>query len=198
MTVARDVGARQLLHDVQLIDGALRERAVAHLLALCALSTAAQPLRDTIERIFVRRPVAIHAEDLESAEEREAVVRMARAATGPPALREGFVRIEGCANGDRVRALLAELAIAPLGSVVPWLLCVEMFGGAIRCKGSTSDALAPYRESLRLRLIPFADGPQAAFLEWLGRRGESTLDETLRAGLDALRAAARLALFVRS
>lgn len=198
MIVARDVAARRVLRDVQLLDAALAQNGVVHLLALCAFSAPAQPLRARIERLFVQRPSAIRAEDLESLAERGALTDAVRENRDPPLLEEGFVRVEGTADGDRVEALLAEIATAPLGSVLPWLLCAELLGTSIRYGGSASTALEPYRASLLCRFAALAEQSPKAFCGWLERGRDAAADDALRVGLDALRAAGTLASLVRS
>ncbi len=196
--MTRDVGARPLLHDVRLIEGALWTTPIVHLLSLCAFSAPAEPMRARVERLFVRNPREIEGEDLESFEERARTVAIAQGVPTLAPVQDGAIRIDGVADSDRVTALLAELSVAPLGSVLPWLLSAELLGTMISYGGTATEVLAPYRALLLRRLTAFAELPPRKFLQWVTGASDVQLDRALRSVLDALRAAAGLASAVRS
>jgi hypothetical protein len=194
MTVARDVDAHRLLRDVRVVEGALASTPVAHLMALCAFSMSGEPLRDRIERLFVRAPATISDEDIESASERALIVEAARPNGGAVPQSDARIRIAGTADDDRVRALLAELSVAPRGSVLPWMLCAELLGTSIQYRGTETGGFLPYRQLLLQRFSALAEQSPQIFLEWLATGEESRLDDALRVALDALRGAATLAV----
>ncbi len=144
-------------------------------------------------------PTTIGADDLESVEERVALIELARGIASaddanemPLAMHSG-VRVVGEIARDRVSALLPELEAAPLGSVVPWMLCAELLGTAIVYRASQSASLQQYRESLLERFASLADQSAQIFWKTLASGEEPVLRERLASVLDGLRGVAVLA-----
>jgi hypothetical protein len=147
-----------------------------------------------IEDAFLRDPVVMRPEDVESAARRALLARAVYAYPGERQSTGNAVRLCGAEERDRAEALVSELSSAPLGSPLPWLICVELLGTTIEYRGKTSNVLEPYRETLRAHLVRLADRQPADFLRWLSLVNDADLDRHLRAALDGLRAAALLAL----
>ncbi len=190
--------AQELLRRVRLLDGAVGKTPLSHLIALCTLVPQAAALCERVERLFARMPPAVAAEDLETASAREALIAasLRTLADGMAPDADGGterVRISGAIDPERVNALIAELSASPFGSVVPWLLCAELLGTSIECRGARSPVLEPYRLLLLERLVGLADQSPQIFARWLVSGDEPALDERLSTVLDALRGAAALA-----
>ncbi len=214
MTSALDLSAAGLARCIRVFDRGLTASPVVHLIALSfllpersgaspgiclLLATSAQARRRRCERLFARLPATIGADDLESVEERVALVELARAIVSaddademPLAVQSG-IRIVGEIARDRVSALLPELEAAPLGSVIPWMLCAELLGSTIVYRASQSASLQPYRASLLERFASLADQSAQVFWKTLASGDEPVLRERLGRVLDGLRGAATLA-----
>ncbi len=147
----------------------------------------------------MRLPATIGADDLESVEERGALVELADAlartgdADETRLAPQSGVRIAGEIARDRVGALLPELETAPLGSVIPWILCAELLGTEIVYRASQSASLQAYRASLLERFASLSEQSPQIFWKALARGEEPLLRERLGNVIDGLRGAAALA-----
>ncbi|MHB8432060.1 MAG: hypothetical protein ACYC8W_09215 [Candidatus Tyrphobacter sp.] len=214
MTSVLDLSPTRLARCIRVLDRGLTASPIVHLIALsfllpesaggssriCSLlATCARSRRKRCERLFVRLPATIGADDLESVEERGALVELADAlartgdADETRLAPQSGVRIAGEIARDRVGALLPELETAPLGSVIPWILCAELLGTEIVYRASQSASLQAYRASLLERFASLSEQSPQIFWKALARGEEPLLRERLGNVIDGLRGAAALA-----
>jgi hypothetical protein len=164
-----------------------------------ALARVAAAMRERCERLFVRLPEAVDANDLEDAALRGAVIELGNAiaddtGVAPPLERETMPCIIGDAPRDRLGALLASLAGEPLGSAAPWVFACELLGTEIVYRATSSNAPEEYRRILLERLSALADQSPQVFWRALVTGDEPALDDALQRLYGALRGAGSLAL----
>ncbi len=211
MTAALALPPHSLLHRVRVLEHLTGSGLLMHAIALAlllpnrvvgsqelsrSLQHFGEPLRERCERLFVRAPREVRAEQIESEEMRVRLTEVVRAivdaepgndATPPDSCLIGEVAL------DRIGVLLLELERAPLGSVIPWAISAELLGTTIRCRGVEYVALTSYRTALARRLTGLAEQSPEIFLRALVEGGDPALQTQLRGAVDALHAAAALA-----
>ena len=218
-TMYLDLAREDLAQTIETIEKSDAGGLVQHLFALRALLPnaivgandrdtrslieAARTARAPLDRFFVRLRVprlTITSKDLEDRESRDAMrdivdIVSRREASPAKARPPEIVRMRGPVDVDILRQWAPQLATAPLGSVVPWILNAQMLGTTIEYNGgSTNDALAAYRSEM-IRVFTLLETlPMPEFHRVLGSSVNRTLDETLGNVLAALRDAAHVAV----
>ena len=164
---------------------------------------AARAIRAPLDRFFVRLRVprlAITAKDLEDRDSRFALRALVGAVVDAPVATldtrpAQFVRLSGPVDVEELRRRSGELEHAPLGSVVPWIVNAHLLGERVEYEtGGGSDVLGLYRTELVKVFGVLETLPMPEFHRVLSSSVNRTLDDALAAVLDALRAAARLAV----
>jgi uncharacterized repeat protein (TIGR01451 family) len=197
-----DLGHDALTQRLGMLDRADAGGLIRHLFAIRALTLAGDALKGPLDKFFVRLRMprlTVTAKDLEDRESREALHDAVAAVIDDPPVAHGppegdVVRLQGPVDVAALRALQATLDGAALGSVTPWLIGAELMGTTIVRTGSQSDLLGRYRDELRNVLGVLAELPMPEFHRVLTSSVNRTLDDALAAALDALRAAAHLAV----
>ncbi len=160
-----------------------------------ALDRFGAMLRERAERLFVRAPRELRADDIESEEMRTSLVQTA-SLLAKTQVDDAQAPAQLCVIGDpekdRIAALLVELEVARKGSAIPWILVAELLGAAVRCRGVERIVLAEYRTALIRQLSRFAEQPSEIFLRALVTERQPALQAQLLGAVDALRAAALL------
>ncbi len=165
-------------------------------------ATATRQLRVPLEKLFVRLRMprlTITGKDIEDREGRDALRTLVdelafapSASPEPPPAQ--VVRIVGGVELDVVRALVADLESAPIGTVAPWLVNAQLLGTTIYHDGHRSDELETYRAELLNIFSVLNELPMEEFHRVLTSSVNRALDEALAHVLDALRGAAHLAV----
>ena len=167
-----------------------------------AFATASRSMRAPLEKLFVRLRMprlSITGKDLEDRESRGALsslmelIAFAPTATPQPGPADS-VRIAGAIEIDVVRALNPELEQAPLGAVTPWLINAQLLGTTLFHHGEKSEELEHYRAELLNVFHVLNELPMEEFHRVLTSSVNATLDGALAQVLEALRAAARVAV----
>lgn len=167
------------------------------------VENAAVAMRAPLDRFFVRLSVpgvAITAKDLEDRESRFALRGLTDALLQAPSeplpqRRTGIVRLSGSVNLDVLRARREELERSPLGSVAPWIVNASLLGSRIEYGSSgRSEVLGQYRDALIKVFSVLETLPMPEFHRVLSTSVNRTLDDALSVVLDAMRAAAHLAV----
>ena len=167
------------------------------------VENAARAIRAPLDRFFVRLSaprLAITAKDLEDRDSRFALRALLGAVLDAPvepltARPAGIVRLSGAANLDALRRRADELEHAPLGAVVPWIVNAQLVGERVEYNGGVrSDVLGLYRAELVKVFSVLETLPMPEFHRVLTSSVNRTLDDALGAVLDALRAAAHIAV----
>ena len=151
-----------------------------------------------LERFFVRLTVprlSVTAKDLEDRESRGALQTFLTSicTTEPAPLpwrAAGRVRLSATLDLDQLGPRVKALEQAPLGALLPWVICARIMGTKIESDGgAASDALVLYRRELLKVFSVLETLPLPEFHRVLGTSANRGLDEALATVLDALRAA---------
>ncbi len=213
-----DFAADRLTHTLKLLERSDAGGLVEHLFALRmlmpenavaaspqlanAFANAGRTMRAPLERLFVRLRMprlTVTGKDLEDRESRFAlrafldqlVTAPAAEPLSPP---HGIVRIEGPVDLDMLRALMPELDTAPLGAVQPWVINAQLLGTTILHDGTQDESLGRYRREILKVLNVLSELPMDEFHRVLTTSVNRSLDESLAAVLESLRAAAHIAV----
>lgn len=167
------------------------------------LENTARAMRAPLDRFFVRLRVprlTITGKDLEDRDSRFALRSFIETAANAQAQplderMRGIVRFSGPVDVNTLRRRAVELEQEPLGSVVPWILSAQLLGTRIEYNGEgRSDMLGLYRNELIKVFSVLETLPMPEFHRVLATSVNRTLDDALGAVLDALCAAARVAV----
>jgi hypothetical protein len=197
------LGAPTLLHHLVACSLLLPERLPGDDAASSALTYFAELVQARCRLLFVSLPRDLAGEDVESPQQRDAAIALARAIVranrgaedGAQALQSPYLR--GDVEVERVAMLLDVLETAPLGCAHAWMLAAELMGTALCCGTAYSDAPASYRRALLSRLASLSEQSPEIFLRALVAGDEVRLREPLRALCDAMRGVAALGTAAR-
>lgn len=167
------------------------------------VENATRAIRAPLDRFFVRLSaprLAITSKDLEDRDSRFALRALVGAILDAPAepltaRPAGVVRLSGAVHAEALRRRCDELEHAPLGAVVPWIIGAQLVGERIEYNGGgRSDLLGMYGTELVKVFSVLETLPMPEFHRVLTSSVNRTLDDALDAVLDALRAAAHIAV----